>query len=242
MRVRRLDLWILGTMIVFGLAFVLGATWMGSNERARYKLEPMPPLGATERELTSSLGIVTPRFESGLRWLAAAADERAAIERRLACLDPDVQDPEAWLELALVRLLEDRAGATATAARHALSRHPRHVELHLVLGLALLRVSDWEGARRSFDAALTESPDDVDLLFVRGRLLLTRERFAEARADAERAVLLAPRQPELQRLLGDACLATHDMGRAKRAFNDVLQLLPEDEQARRMVKFLDGTR
>ena len=84
--------------------------------------------------------------------------------------------------------------------------------------------------------------DSLATLFRIACLHLSGRRYRDARRYAERLVLKAPRYPEVQRVLGDSCLGAHDLGRAKRAFNDLLQLRPGDVVAQQRVKFLDGTR
>ena len=233
MRRRRSDLWILGGLLAFALVFILGATWLGSKERARYALDPLPPLDAAEAELVSALMILTPRYPAGLAWLRAAAEGRAGIDERLA-VD--------GLRTAVIRVLQGRPEEAVEAARRGLSENERDGDLHLVLGIALEKTGDPAGAAVAYVRADRALGDDVDILFALARLHLSMRRYREARDYAERLVLKAPRYAKGQRVLGESCLATHDMGRAKRAFNDLLQLRPHDVAARERVKFLDGTR
>ena len=47
---RRVDLWILVALFVFGFGFILSATWFGKQERHSHGLEPPPPPTANAPE------------------------------------------------------------------------------------------------------------------------------------------------------------------------------------------------
>lgn len=233
MRPRRSDLLLLGGLVAFPLIFIVSATWLGSKERVRYALDPLPPLGAAETELVSALGILTPRYPSGIAWCDADTKGRADMEARVA---------DGGLEAAVLRLLQGRPEEAVEAARRGLSTRLDDGDLHLILGIGLEQMGDQEAAATAYLRAEGALSDDVDVLFRIACLHLSGRRYRDARRYAERLVLKAPRYPEVQRVLGDSCLGAHDLGRAKRAFNDLLQLRPGDVVAQQRVKFLDGTR
>ena len=145
------------------------------------------------------------------------------------------------LDEGVLRLLRKEYRLSVASARRGLEERPADGEFLLLLGLALEGAGDIEKAAAAYDRAAGVLGEDLDLLFRTGRLALTAGRGRVARTKAEAVVRLAPRQPEAQRLLAEACLATNDAGRAKRAFMDVLQLSPGDPEARRQVAILDGT-
>ena len=179
----RADLWILGGIVVFALVFVVGATWLGQESRTRYALEPLPPLTQSEQQQVDRLGLLTPRYASNGDAIEDQA--RGAVVRAL---------------------LQGRDQDAVTRARQLAGDAPRG-EPAFLLGLALERVGDRDGALRAYESAAVTLGKDVDLLFRRGRLrLLAGEREA-ARKLAEEVVSLAPRHPEGQRLLGEACLS-----------------------------------
>ena len=234
MGVRRADIWILVGLVGFAFLFVVGATWMGSQKRARYRLEPLPTLSPAEAELVRRLGILTPRFPGAVRWLEAGeVTARSTVERELAS-----QTSEA----AVVLLLQGRTTEAASLVRRGLESQPEDPALRLVLGLILEADGDQGAAESAYQVAEQASSDDLDLLYRLAQVCLEQGRSGPALAYAERLVELAPRQPEAQRVLGFCCLAGLDVGRAKRAFLDVLQLLPGDAEAEAKVKFLDGSR
>ena len=231
---RRSDLWILVGLVSFALVFILGATWMGSRKRMRYRLEPLPAVGVAESELIRRLSILTPRFPEAVQWLRAGGDQRQARVEP----DPSI----AVAERAVLLLLQGRPAEAVAVARSAFERDESDVTLGLALGLALEAADDKESAMDAYLRANRVAADDLDVLYRLAQTSLARGRYAAARRYAERLVRLAPRQPEAQRTLGFCCLATVDVGRAKRAFLDVLQLLPGDAEAHAKVKFLDGSR
>ncbi|MAE67142.1 MAG: hypothetical protein CMJ18_23015 [Phycisphaeraceae bacterium] len=238
----RVDLWILVGLFAFALAFLFGARWLGQQDRARYKLVPLPPWTSWEARLVSRLEILTPRFPHLAQWSSANGDAaRAEAALKIEAADRAGRTADSVVDLAVLRLLQARAAEAVAVAKSGRAAFADDARIALVLGLASEAVSDLEGARREFEHAEALSRDDVDVLYRLGRLHLEADRPREARLYAERAVRVEPRHPEAQRLLARSCLATNDAGRAKRAYNDVLQLLPGDPAARDQLSVLDGS-
>jgi tetratricopeptide (TPR) repeat protein len=236
----RRDQWILGSVLLFGVVFVVAATWFGKQDRARYRLEPLPPLAPEEVLLVESLGILTPRYPELLPWIRGDAATRAQLldawERTRGTDDEGLHA----VSRAVVSLLEGRAEGVAAATSVGGGAVDR--ELAFLRSLALARTGARHQAITVLEEVAAELGDDPDVLYVLGDLLLDAGRAKDARAVVERLVSRSPRYPKAQRLLGEVCLATHDAGRAKRAFLDVLQLAPDDPEARRQVRVLDGAR
>lgn len=224
---RRMDLVILGGMSVFGLAFILTATHLGKQGRARYRLEDRPPPAAAERKAMDLLGTLRVRSPLLVRWYEEGAANPAEV---LAVGGAGPRD------LALAALYEGRPGDALRWLGEPVSG-----EDALLQAIALERL-EHPDARDAYLRAASLLDSDPDPRYALGRLEFRAGRLRSALEHLTAARDIEENHADLQLMLGRVFSAMEDVGRAKRAFHNVLQLRPGDPVATAEVKRLDGTR
>jgi tetratricopeptide (TPR) repeat protein len=110
--------------------------------------------------------------------------------------------------------------------------------------LKAMATEEWypEDARELYARAQKILPEDPDPSYRIAMSLYKEARLGEALQAARKAIAIEANHADLQLLLGKILADMGDVGLAKRAFHNVLQLRPDDAHAQSEVKRLDGTR
>ncbi len=160
------------------------------------------------------------------RWDDARNEYRRAI-----ALDPKLA--EAYMNLGL--LLADREPAEAVAPlRKAVELLPTQSRPRFLLGWALERSGDLEGAVEPYQTAERLDPQDYEATFALGRALLRLNRAAEAEKEFRKAVEMRGDSAPARLGLANA-LFVQNKPEAAEAFAAYLQLQPQDRESRRQL-------
>lgn len=108
-------------------------------------------------------------------------------------LDPKRADIEYFLAEMLIR--EDRMEEVAQRLRRAVQLDPSLKGGYRLLGMALDRLGDHNGAQEAFNAAIHQFPGDARARLFLGRLLLDQAHFPEAIAQLDQVCQLEPESP-----------------------------------------------
>lgn len=248
---KRRDLLVLAALLVFGVTFVFAARYLGSLDRASFRLSPRPSLGPLREEVRARLGTWRPvLLEAGrthpaglagpMARLQAAAEPGGALARLEETLQERVEASREDAALAgylgWTRLLQGRPLEAVPPLRRAASGEPESADWSLLLALALLRAGRLEEGESVAAKGLREATGDPDLAAMVTRIRLEAGRPEEALKPAETTVREARRWPLAHRLMGRVAARLGDFGRAKRAWLDLLQLEPGDSEARRSLR------
>ena len=229
----RKDLLILGLLILFPLTFILMATWLGKQNRHTYRLPDREPRSVEEELAASALGTMRVRSPLLVRWI-----EQGPVESRGTTIESR-GDP---MEQALFALFDQRPEDAVRLLSVMPDLEDHAGERALLLGIAQARSGSLRQAEAQFEKAAELLPDDPDPWYCLGNLLLSQNRAREAFEAATRAADVEDNHPDVQMLIGRSLAAQGDIGRAKRAFHNVLQYRPTDPYALSEVKRLDGSR
>ncbi len=163
-------------------------------------------------------------------------DAVEAQRRRMKVIDQDERPVLAHLyaEAARRRLETGDAEGARKQAKEALHHHAESVDAHLALAEALLRLRDFKGARRAFDAALTRMPEAVllcwqplcDLFYSEGR-------FEEMAAWLRDKIRTFPQVPHLRLALARHLRSRGLTDAALEELQTALELEPRFHPARR---------
>jgi tetratricopeptide (TPR) repeat protein len=135
------------------------------------------------------------------------------------------------LGLSFARLeIYDRAEAAFTAL---LAQLPEDYDVLHNLGRAAARAQHLDRAQRAFEVALKLKPDDVESLFELGRVHSARQDYDRAVFLLAKARKLAPQHPGILLALARAAEDAGYYGDATIAYDEYLQLRPDDDTARR---------
>ncbi|HYL10117.1 MAG TPA: tetratricopeptide repeat protein [Candidatus Acidoferrales bacterium] len=157
-------------------------------------------------------------------------DAKSEYQRAIAL---DSKMAEAYLNLGL--LLVDREPVEAVAPlRAAVDLLPAQSRPRFLLGWALERSGDLEGALEPYQAAERLDPQDYEATFALGRTLLRLKRAPEAEKEFRKAVALRGDSAPAKLGLANA-LFVQDKPEAAEAFASYLELRPEDRESRRQL-------
>jgi tetratricopeptide (TPR) repeat protein len=122
--------------------------------------------------------------------------------------------------LLLVRLLRAvyRLEEAVKLGKAHVAAHPKDVEGHKQLGMALLAWRARHASAQQIQLALKLAPKRADLWRILGNIYLKWRRLKKATTALERAVQLAPRNPWPLTLLGDAYWGQSRVRTAERAY------------------------
>jgi len=113
-----------------------------------------------------------------------------------------------------------------------LKRYPREADLHLFLGLALLKLRDPQGAERHIRRALVLAPDHAEARTLLGWIELeVRRDYAAAIEHYAAVAQLRPNFPEAYNNLGVAWKKKGELDRAVENFSRALELRPDYGEA-----------
>jgi arylsulfatase A-like enzyme/lipoprotein NlpI len=153
----------------------------------------------------------------------AGADERSAVEG----MDP--KDGIAlYTKLEGARHLAQRGDYAASehALRELLEIAPRHVSARNVLGLAVMRQGNLDGALREYEESLKVDPNQSRVLYMLGYITLRQERYDKAQQFYERALAITPKFAEAMVHLGFVAVQQNRQDEAKQWYDRALAIDP----------------
>ncbi len=162
-------------------------------------------------------------------------DEAQAEYEKCVALDPKM--PEAELNLGILLLEKDPAQAAAPL-RKAVDLLPSQSRPRYLLGMALERSGELQGAADAFEGASRLDAKNLETLIELGRLYLKMKRPADAEKKFQVALGLEPKSPEALQGLALSLDAGKKPG-AVDAYRNYLAEQPQDSVARaRLVHLL----
>jgi len=223
--------WIIAGLLFFGLLFVVSATWLGQRDRASFTLKVRPALKPEERFISERLGTWLPvRPDPGARADPEHPGQDVEEARKALAASPDQAGLRARLGWLL--LLTGKPAEGARELKLSLRKRPRAGIWHLLLALAQEQAGRPAAAREQLQAAESLLSSNPDVAFRLARILATQGDLRRALKFATKATQRARNWPAAERLLGRLCFKIRDYARARRAFLDLLQLEPRDQEAR----------
>ena len=258
---RRIDLWVLGLVLGFGVIFIGTATWMGRQDRPERHLEA--PAGPEPRDVRWAQGlgthrVIVPRPLSGssgaagqdvsehdlvvkkLRGTLSFREGAETLDLRVLPHLSGKARAVALGNLGLTRLLAGQVRAALSNLEEASLLAPDDRDILLLLALTKERLGSDDAALRGYEAVLARWPSDADALYRCARIDLAKGRPRKARARMDRCLDTARNWVDAQRLMGKIAWEMADYGRSRRAWLDVLQLAPGDEEATLWSRRIDG--
>lgn len=140
-------------------------------------------------------------------------------------------DSQGWRD-GKKHLAEGRTGKAKSLFEALLQQYPEEPQLHLVLGLASLKLGDYGAAKLHVQRAVALAPDDVEALTLLGWLQLEIEQeIAAAIASYERVVALRPGLAEAHNNLGVALRTNGEVDRATQSFTRAIELRADYNEA-----------
>ena len=148
--------------------------------------------------LAGTLGVEDGKVRAGLLARAGMARFRAGevsqAERLYgAALSVDPDDPELWIDRALIRTGAERYWDAVADLGEVLRRAPDRVDALLYRARAYVALALYDLALADAQAALRLAPNDPEALLIRGNARLRRGDAAGAEADWQEVVRRAPR-------------------------------------------------
>jgi Flp pilus assembly protein TadD len=177
-----------------------------------------------QKFLAEKPDIAWAHFQLGYSYTALKrTDEARAEYEKATTLDPKMS--EAFLNLGILLTDKDPAGAVAPLHR-AVDLLPAQSRPRFLLGHALERSGDVQGAVESYEGALRLDPRDAETTIHLGNLYAGLKRYPDAEAKFRAALELEPKSP--QALLGLAqALDAQKKPEAAAAYRDYLAVQPD---------------
>jgi Flp pilus assembly protein TadD len=186
-------------------------------------------LGHLARVQENSPAVRMLRAEA-LYWAGRRADARAVLEALEREAGSDLRLLSA-LGAAYARLgAFDRAEA---AFQRVLLERPADFDVLFHLGRAAARAGHFDRAQQALEAALKLRPEDADVLLELGRVYGARKESSRAVYLLAQARQRAPRRPEIVLALARAAEDAGFYGDSALAYDEYLELRPDDDRARR---------
>jgi len=130
------------------------------------------------------------------------------------------------LNRAMQQLGAGQPAQARATLQPVLKAYPDSPQLHLLMGLALVRLVQDDGALRHFGQAIALDPHMAEAFVNRGIVLKNRGRLNEAQADLDRAIALRPNLAEAYYNRGNVRLARQQLSAAREDFADAVRLNP----------------
>jgi Tfp pilus assembly protein PilF len=135
---------------------------------------------------------------------------------------------ETRLQEAQKFLAEGKAAEARATFEALLKEHPQEADLHLFLGIALLRLREPRSAETSVRKAVSLNPNHVEARTLLGWIASEMHGdFEAATKEYSRVVELRPDLPEAYNNLGVAQKRKGDLARAVESFDKALRLKPD---------------
>jgi len=145
---------------------------------------------------------------------------------------PLLEKDSRWEE-ARRYLAEGKTREAKSIFEALLKRYPKEPDLHLLLGIASLRLRDVQGAEVHIRRGLSLAPDHVEARTLLGWINLeVRRDYAAAVEEYARVVQLRPDFPEAHNNLGVAFRKQGDLDKAVESLNRALKLRGDYSEAR----------
>jgi tetratricopeptide (TPR) repeat protein len=136
-------------------------------------------------------------------------------------------DSETAWEKARHDLAQGRAGEAKAGFEDLLKKYPNEPDLHLFLGMSLLRLRDPQGAIRAINRAIAVDPKHIEAHTLLGYIELEiRADAAAAMREYRKVVELKPDSPEAHNNLAVALKKHGDLDEALSSLNRALELKP----------------
>ena len=155
-------------------------------------------------------------------------DDAQAEYQKCVALDPKMA--EAHLNLGILQLEKDPSAA-ATSLRKAVELLPGQSRPRFLLGLALERSGDIQGAEESFAAAVGLDPNDTESLIHLGESELQLKKLADAEKRFRAVLTRDPKSPRALRGLA-LSLDAQNKPDAVDAYRNYLAVAPQDAATR----------
>ncbi|MDN0077462.1 tetratricopeptide repeat protein [Crenobacter sp. SG2303] len=130
------------------------------------------------------------------------------------------------LNRAIQQLGAGQPAQARATLQPVLKAYPDSPQLHLLMGLALVKLAQDDGALRHFGQAIALEPRMAEAYVNRGIMLKNRGRLDEALADLDRAIALHPNLAEAYYNRGNVRLALNQMQAARDDFATAVRLNP----------------
>lgn len=193
----------------------------------------VPPL---QKFLAEKPDVAFAHFQLGYAYTGLHQDDEARAEyQRCVALDPKLA--EGHLNLGILQLEKDPAAA-GVSLRKAVELMPSQSRPRFLLGVALERSGDFNGAAESFEAASHLDPADNENLLHLGEVLLRLKRPADAEKQFRVVLDRSPNSTSALRGLAVSLDAQNKPG-AVDAYRNYVAAQPQDSAARtRFVQLL----
>ncbi|MDN0085501.1 tetratricopeptide repeat protein [Crenobacter sp. SG2305] len=130
------------------------------------------------------------------------------------------------LNRAIQQLGAGQPAQARATLQPVLKAYPDSPQLHLLMGLTLVKLAQDDGALRHFGQAIALEPRMAEAYVNRGIMLKNRGRLDEALADLDRAIALHPNLAEAYYNRGNVRLALNQMQAARDDFASAVRLNP----------------
>lgn len=196
------------------------------NERAIDLLKKAHDLEPDDFSLVMKLAELyrsTGREEEADRLLTEASEQMQSVEALLA-------QASAYYARASV---DQESGSTAEQLlTRVLTLDPGNADASLMLGSIRFQNGAYADAAEHFETALEVHTDQMQIWFQAAAAHLQAGDAAEAADTAEEGLILFPQQPDLLRIAGYARMESFENERAIAHFDDLLEVLLEDQPDR----------
>ena len=192
-----------------------------------YQLQNRYPEAMTEfrRALKLKSSLTGANFFLGVDYCKMGEGPKA-VQYLKAALKASSNQPEIWLWLATAQEISGDIDAEVATMRHALSAHPRDVDLLYLLGHAYERLGKQE-------VALMEkiAPESFRKEQFLAESYAASNEWPSAVIHFQNALTVAPQQTGLHVELGEVLLHAGKVNQAAREFDEELQLNPQSLRA-----------
>jgi tetratricopeptide (TPR) repeat protein len=137
---------------------------------------------------------------------------------------------EVFQEIGRVYFEHDQWNQASDLFRQSLKLQDRNDVAHLLLGLSLAELKQFDESERELQTAIQQNPrSDFNWYFAGWRLLL-RGKYEQSLPYFYKAVELNPKIPNAHRALGSALARTGSYGLAEKSYQKALDLLEHERQ------------
>ena len=155
------------------------------------------------------------------------AQAKSAVQQYLSGGSPSA---DSFFEIGRVYFEHDQWKQASDLFRQSLKLQDRNDVAHLLLGLSLAELKEFDESERELQTAVQQNPQsDLNWYFAGWRLLL-RGKYEAALPYFYKAVELNPKNPNAHRALGSALARTGSYGQAENCFQKALDLLEQEKQ------------
>jgi tetratricopeptide (TPR) repeat protein len=165
-------------------------------------------------------------------WKQGEKFEAQAVAAYRRCLALDPKNTDSLFYLAHAMEMSGQWTQAAEQYQKGLAISPGYTDLTLGLARCWLRLDRPDDARKLAEQILSKHPRSSGAFLVLGMFYLHRENYAEAKKVLTRGASIADTDPDFHILLARVAEQMNDHAEALRQHNRVVELRPEDAQAR----------